>query len=100
MVKKLRILHPCIDVTTIRYVQEILNNDCNRIQAKQSMQRHNICLAHSDYDYILDYIECREIFILKGMELVILTRNIIDVNIKSALSNVGVFNKSIKYICK
>ena len=28
------ILHPCLDVTTIRYVQDIPNNVCNRIQAK------------------------------------------------------------------
>ena len=55
-----KIIHPCIDVITIRYVQDISKNVCNRIQAKKSIQRHPICMNDADYDYILDGIECRE----------------------------------------
>ena len=54
------ILHPRLDVITIRYVQDIPKNVCNRIQAKKSIQRHPICMTDADYDYILDEIELRE----------------------------------------
>ena len=37
------------------------------IQAKKSIQRHPIIMTDADYDYILDEIERRENFILKGM---------------------------------
>ena len=32
MVTTCTILHPCLGIITIRYVQDIPNNDCNRIQ--------------------------------------------------------------------
>ena len=54
------ILHPQIDVITIKYVQYIPKNVCNRIQAKKSIQRHFISMTDSDYDYILDEIECHK----------------------------------------
>ena len=54
------ILHPHIDVITIRYVKEIHKNVCNRIQAKQAIQRHPIIMTDAGYDYILDENERRE----------------------------------------
>ena len=53
----LTILHPHLDVITIRYVQDIPKNVCNSIQAKQSIKRHPIGITDADYDYILDEIE-------------------------------------------
>ena len=44
MVPTLNILHPCLDVIRIKYVQVIPKHVCNRIQAKKSKQRHPICL--------------------------------------------------------
>ena len=61
------ILHPHLDVTTIRYVRDITKNVCNRIQEKKSIQRHNIIMTDSDYDYILDEIERCEKLSLKIM---------------------------------
>ena len=52
-----KILNPRLDVITIRYVQDIPKNVCNRIQAKKATQRHPISITDSDYDYILDEIE-------------------------------------------
>ena len=54
MVPTRTVLCPCLDVITIRYVQEIPKNFCNRIQAKQSIQRHPIIMTDADYDYILN----------------------------------------------
>ena len=54
------ILHPRLDVITIRYVQDIPKNVCNRIQAKKSIQINNISMTDADYDYILEEIERRE----------------------------------------
>ena len=51
------IIHPCIDVVRIIYVQEIPKTVCNRIQGKKDTQRHPICMADADYDYILYAIE-------------------------------------------
>ena len=53
------ILHPCLDVIIITDVQDIPNTVCNSNQAKKAIQRHLICMADSDYDYILDEIENR-----------------------------------------
>ena len=56
------ILHPSLDVITIRYYQDTPKNICNRIQAKKSIQRHPIIMTDADYDYILDEIErCEKI---------------------------------------
>ena len=54
------ILHPCLDVITIRYVQDIHNNLCSRNQTKKAIQRHPILMTDNDYDYILDEIERSE----------------------------------------
>ena len=62
-----KILHSCLDVITIIYIQDIPKNLYNRIQAKKSIQRHPIITTDADYDYILDEIERCENFILKGM---------------------------------
>ena len=48
------IIHPRLNVVIIIYVQDIPNNSCNRIQAKNAIQRHPICMTDYDYDYILD----------------------------------------------
>ena len=61
------ILHPVLDVITIRYVQDITKNICNRVQAKKSIHRHPISMTDADYDYILDEIERREKLILNRM---------------------------------
>ena len=61
------ILHPYIDVITIIYVQDIPKDLCNIIQAKKSIQRHPIIMTDADYDYILNEVERREKFSLKGM---------------------------------
>ena len=46
----------------MEYIQDIPKNVCNRIQAKQSIQRHPIIMTDVDYDYIFDEIERRENF--------------------------------------
>ena len=61
------ILHPHLDVITIIYIQDIPKNVCNRIQAKNYIQRHPISMTGADYDYILDEIKRNEKSILKGM---------------------------------
>ena len=61
------ILHPRLDIITIRYVQYIPKNICNRIQAEKDIQRHPIIMTDADYDYILDEIERREKLSLNGM---------------------------------
>ena len=50
------ILHPCLVVFGIIYVQYIPKSRCNRTQAKKDIHRHPICLKDADYDYILDEI--------------------------------------------
>ena len=51
------ILHPRLDVITIRYVQDTPKNICNRMQSKTFMQIHPIIMNDADYDYILYEIE-------------------------------------------
>ena len=53
------ILHPCLDVVIIIYVQDIPETVCNRIKAKKAIQIYPICMTDADYDYILDVIERR-----------------------------------------
>ena len=55
-----QILHPCLEVITIIYVQYIYYNVCSRNEEKQSIQRHPIIATDADYDYIMDEIEPRE----------------------------------------
>ena len=52
------ILHLCLDVVGIKYVQDIPKDVCNIIQAKKSIQRHPIFMIDADYDYILYDIKC------------------------------------------
>ena len=59
MVPKRAIIHPRLDVVGITDVQDILKSVCNRIQAKQIIQRHPIFLTDYDYDYTFDEIERR-----------------------------------------
>ena len=54
------ILHPCLEVIIIRYVQEIPKKLCSRNEAKKEIQRHSIIVTDADYDYIMDEIERRE----------------------------------------
>ena len=60
MVPTRTVFHPCLDVITIRYVQDIPKNVCNMIQSKEAIQRHPIFMTDSDYDYILDEVERSE----------------------------------------
>ena len=50
------IIHPRLDVITIRYVQDIPKNLCSRNQTEKSIQRHPIIMTDADYDYISDEI--------------------------------------------
>ena len=61
MVTTLTIIHPCIDVITIRYVQDIPKKLFSRNKGKKAIQRHPIIMTDADYNYILDEIERREI---------------------------------------
>ena len=54
------ILHPCLDLIIIRYIQDIPKNICSRNEAKEAIQRHTIIMNDADYDYIMDEIERRE----------------------------------------
>ena len=51
------IIHTCLYVIRITYVQDTPKTVCNMIQEKKSMQRHPICLTDADYYYILYEIE-------------------------------------------
>ena len=52
IVPTLTTLHPCLDVITIRYVQDIPKNTCSRIKAKEATQRHPITMNDDDDNYI------------------------------------------------
>ena len=52
IVPTLTIIHPFLDVITIRYVQDILKNTRSRIQAKEATQRHHITMNDDDDNYI------------------------------------------------
>ena len=57
-----KIIHPRLDVITIRYVQDIPKNIFIRIQAKKFIQRHPSIMNDADYDYVLDEIDrCEKI---------------------------------------
>ena len=75
------IIHPCIDVITIIYVQDIPKIFFNRIQAKKYIQRHPIIMKDADYDYILDEIEPCEKLSLKGILSEIVTRIVLMITI-------------------
>ena len=51
IVPKRIILHPRLDVITIKYIQDIPKNVCNRIKQK-AIQKHTIIITDADYDYI------------------------------------------------
>ena len=91
------IIHPRLDVITIRYVQDILNNSCYMIQTKKSIQIYPISMTDADYDYILDEIERSENLILNGMRVLIVTRNITDDNNPNAILYVVFHYIIIKY---
>ena len=61
------ILHPHLDVITIRYVQEIPRKFCNTVQEKNPYKELHICMTDANYDSILDEIVCCEKKILNGM---------------------------------
>ena len=48
------ILHSCIDVVAVKDDNDIPRCICNRNQAKQALQRHNICLNEYYHDSILE----------------------------------------------
>ena len=54
------IIHPCLGVVIITYVQYIPKNVYTRIQSKEAIQRRPICMTDSSYNYILDEIEHQE----------------------------------------
>ena len=63
MIPTRTIRHPSLDVITIRYVQDIPNNICNRIQAEKAIQKHPIIMTDADYFFFFwsgyrDQIAC------------------------------------------
>ena len=54
------ILHTCLDVIIIIYVQDIPTKLCSINSAKKAIKRHPINMTDADYDYILDEIERRQ----------------------------------------
>ena len=53
-------VHPCLDVSTIKYDADIPISLWNKKQAQKSVQRHPICISDADHDYNLDEIEHRD----------------------------------------
>ena len=47
------IVHPCIDVVALKYVQDITRSICSINQEKQSLQRNPVYLTDYDHYYIL-----------------------------------------------
>ena len=64
---------------------------------QKSIQRHPICMTDTDYEYILDEIERREILSLNRMLVLIVTRNIADDNNHNAILYVVFQYRIIKY---
>ena len=54
------IVHPCLDVVTVKCVHRIPTSICNRNNAKQALQKYPYCLTESDHDCILEEIERRD----------------------------------------
>ena len=54
------IIHPQLEVNTIKDFHTIPTSVCSRIQAKKVISRQPICLTDADYDYILEEIGRRE----------------------------------------
>ena len=50
------IVHPCIDVVALKYVQDIPICVCNRNQAKKDLHRYLFFLIDSDHNYRPDEI--------------------------------------------
>ena len=67
MVPTRTILHPHLDVITIRYLQDIPKNICGINQAKKAIQMYPNNITDDDYDYISDEIERCEKLSVKGM---------------------------------
>ena len=61
------IIHQRLEFIMIQYVQDILRKLCGMNEEKKSIQGHPIIMTNPDYDFIMDEIERREKFSLKGM---------------------------------
>ena len=48
------ILHPQLEVNTIKDFHAIPTSVCSKIQEKKAISRQPICLTDADYDYILE----------------------------------------------
>ena len=60
MVPTRTIVHPCLDVVSVKGVHDIPRGVCNINQAKKALQINHICLTDFDHDYILKEIELRD----------------------------------------
>ena len=54
VVLKCIMLHPCLDVMTVKYFQYIPRGVCNINQSRKALQRHHIFLTDSNCDYIIE----------------------------------------------
>ena len=70
------IVHLYLEVLSVKYFHDIPKSICNINQAKQDLRKHPICLTDSDQYYIFEEIELREIFSLKGIEVMMVMKNI------------------------
>ena len=90
-------IHPRIDIITIRYVQDIPKNVCNMIQEKKATQRNTISMTDAYYNNILDEIERREKLSLNRMRVLIVMRNSTDDNNNNIILYVVLHYIVIKY---
>ena len=54
------IVHTCLDVFVVKYVNDIIISVFIINQTRKDSQRHIICLTDSDNDYIIDNIGGRD----------------------------------------
>ena len=54
------VVHPCLDVSTIKYVAYIPRRLCNKKQSRKYVKRHTISISDADSDYILCGINCQD----------------------------------------
>ena len=60
MIEAYNIAHPCLYMSTIKYVADTPISLRNKKQARKNVKRHPMCISDADHDYILDEIERRD----------------------------------------
>ena len=51
-----KIVHPCLDVIVVKYVQDIPKSVCNINQERKDLQRRTIYITDLYHEHILDCI--------------------------------------------